>query len=30
MLIVKPETLIKWHRQGFQLDWRWLLREWRD
>ena len=23
LLIVKPETVIKWHRQGFQLYWRW-------
>jgi putative transposase len=23
MLIVKPETVIKWHRQGFRLYWLW-------
>src|SRR5215510_7782799 len=23
LLIVKPETVIKWHRQGFQLYWCW-------
>src|SRR5262252_5958280 len=23
MLIVKPETVIKWHRQGFRLYWPW-------
>ena len=23
LVIVKPETMIKWHRQGFQLYWRW-------
>ena len=23
LLIVKPETVVKWHRQGFQLFWRW-------
>jgi len=23
LLIVKPETVIKWHRHGFKLDWRW-------
>jgi putative transposase len=23
LLIVKPETVIKWHRQGFQHYWRW-------
>ena len=26
LLIVKPETLIKWHRQGFKLYWRWKSR----
>src|SRR5499433_2705612 len=24
LLIVKPETVIKWHRQGFRLYWRWI------
>ena len=23
LVIVKPETVIKWHRQGFKLYWRW-------
>jgi hypothetical protein len=23
LLIVKPDTVIKWHRQGFRLYWRW-------
>jgi putative transposase len=23
LVIVKPETVVKWHRQGFQLYWRW-------
>src|SRR5262245_58215074 len=23
LLIVQPETVIKWHRQGFKLYWRW-------
>jgi putative transposase len=23
LIIVKPETVIKWHRQGFNLYWRW-------
>jgi hypothetical protein len=26
LVIVKPETLIRWHRQGFQLFWRWKSR----
>src|SRR5262245_11871452 len=26
LLIVKPETLIRWHRQGFRLVWRWKSR----
>jgi hypothetical protein len=26
LLIVKPETLIGWHRQGFRLWWRWKSR----
>jgi putative transposase len=25
-MIVKPETLIRWHRQGFRLFWRWRSR----
>ena len=23
LLIIKPETVISWHRQGFKLYWRW-------
>ena len=26
LLIVKPETVIGWHRQGFRLYWRWQSR----
>ena len=26
LVIVKPETVVKWHRQGFQLYWRWKSR----
>ncbi len=26
LVIVKPETVIKWHRQGFRLYWRWKSR----
>src|SRR5215467_3227852 len=26
LVIVKPETLIGWHRQGFKLFWRWKSR----
>ncbi len=26
LLIVRPETVIKWHRQGFRLYWRWKSR----
>jgi len=26
LLIVKPETVVKWHRQGFKLFWRWKSR----
>jgi hypothetical protein len=26
LMIVKPETLIRWHRQGFKLFWRWKSR----
>jgi len=25
-MIVRPETLIGWHRQGFRLLWRWKSR----
>ena len=26
LFIVKPETVVKWHRQGFKLYWRWKSR----
>ena len=26
LIIVKPETVIKWHRQGFKMYWRWRSR----
>jgi hypothetical protein len=26
LTVVKPETLIRWHRQGFRLFWRWKSR----
>jgi hypothetical protein len=26
LVIVKPETLIRWHRKGFRLFWRWKAR----
>ena len=26
LAIVQPETVIKWHRQGFKLYWRWKSR----
>ena len=26
LAIVQPETVIKWHRQGFRLYWRWKSR----
>ncbi len=27
LVIVKPETLIRWHRKGFRLFWRWKSKE---
>jgi len=27
LLIVRPETVVKWHRQGFRLYWRWKSRK---
>ena len=27
LLIVQPETVVKWHRQGFKLYWRWKSRK---
>ncbi len=26
LILVKPETVIRWHRQGFKLYWRWRSR----
>lgn len=26
LLVTKPETLLRWHRQGFKLFWRWKTR----
>ncbi len=26
LIIVKPETVLKWHRQGFRMYWRWKSR----
>ena len=26
LLIVQPETVLRWHRQGFRLCWRWKSR----
>lgn len=26
LMVVKPETLIRWHQRGFELFWRWKLR----
>src|SRR6267154_5788436 len=28
MVLVKPATVIQWHRKGFQLHWRWRSRRW--
>ncbi len=27
LVIVKPETVVRWHRQGFRLYWRWKSRK---
>ncbi len=27
LLIVKPETVVRWHRAGFRLYWRWRSRQ---
>src|SRR6202166_3787448 len=27
LLIVKPETVVQWHRAGFRLSWRWRSRQ---
>ncbi len=27
LIIVKPETVMSWHRQGFRLNWRWKSRQ---
>jgi hypothetical protein len=26
LLIVQPATVVRWHRQGFKLNWRWKSR----
>ena len=26
LIIVKPDTVVRWHRQGFRLYWRWKSR----
>ena len=26
LTVVKPDTLVRWHRQGFRLFWRWKSR----
>ena len=26
LMIVKPDTVLRWHRDGFKLYWRWKLR----
>jgi hypothetical protein len=26
LVVVKPETVVRWHRAGFRLYWRWLSR----
>ena len=26
LMIVKPDTVVAWHRQGFRLFWRWKIR----
>jgi putative transposase len=26
LVVVRPETLVRWHRQGFRLFWRWQSR----
>ncbi|MGO9323287.1 MAG: hypothetical protein ACLP07_01895, partial [Terracidiphilus sp.] len=27
LLIVQPETVVRWHRAGFKLYWQWLSRK---
>jgi hypothetical protein len=26
LVVVRPDTLVRWHRQGFRLFWRWRSR----
>ena len=26
LVVIRPETLIRWHRAGFRVYWRWKLR----
>jgi len=28
LTVVQPETVVRWHRQGFRLYWRWKSRPW--
>ena len=28
LIVVKPETVVRWHRQGFRYYWRWKSRGW--
>src|SRR5664279_5028791 len=28
LAIVKPDTIVRWHRAGFRLYWRWKSRRW--
>ena len=28
-VVFKPKTLVRWHRSGFRLYWRWKSRRWR-
>src|SRR5580765_7009929 len=29
LAIIRPETLVRWHRAGFRRHWRWKQRQWR-
>ena len=28
LVVVKPDTVVRWHRTGFRLFWRWKSRSW--
>ena len=30
LLLVKPETVLRWHREGFRLFWRWKSTEYQE